>query len=163
MPMSSDRTRTFTWTDAGQLASARGDRSGLDFLTAITDGRLPQAPLMDTLDFSLVEVAEGHAVFEGAVAESHYNLIGSVHGGYAAAILDSAAGCAVFSSLGPGIQWTTLSLSVDYVRPLAAGLAVRATGTVIRAGHTIALATASLSDAAGKLYARSNTTCMVFR
>ena len=68
----------------------------------------------------MVDVAEGFAAFEGVPGEHAYNPIGSVHGGYAASLLDSACGCAVHSKLAPGDRYTTLELKVAYYKAITA-------------------------------------------
>ncbi|HEX7767870.1 MAG TPA: PaaI family thioesterase, partial [Nitrospira sp.] len=91
---------------------------GLDQLRAmLAEGRQP--PIGETLAFSLVEVDRGHAVFEGTPDISVYNPIGSVHGGYAATLLDSACGVAVHSQLRADQGYTTLELKVSYLRGLS--------------------------------------------
>ena len=80
---------------------------GLGFLKAIVDGTLPNPPMSEVLGFHLIEVENGRAVFEGLPEYRHYNPIGTVHGGFAATLLDSALGCAVFSTLVKGDAWTT--------------------------------------------------------
>jgi uncharacterized protein (TIGR00369 family) len=92
---------------------------GLGFLNAIIAGTLPQPPISEVLGFRLVEVENGRAVFEGLPEFRLYNPIGSVHGGFAATLLDSALGCAVFSTLLKGDAWTTLELKLNFVRGLS--------------------------------------------
>src|ERR1035437_2189026 len=90
---------------------------GLGFLKAIVDGTLPNPPMSEGLGVHLIEVENGRAVFEGLPEYRHYNPIGTVHGGFAATLLDSALGCAVFSTLSKGDAWTTLELKLNLVRP----------------------------------------------
>jgi acyl-coenzyme A thioesterase PaaI-like protein len=85
-------------------------QDGLAFLQAMIAGSVPNPPMSETLGFHLTEVEHGRAVFEGLPEYRHYNPIGSVHGGFAATLLDSALGCAVFSTLARGEKWTTLEL-----------------------------------------------------
>jgi uncharacterized protein (TIGR00369 family) len=138
-------------------------QTGLEFLEAIVAGAVPQAPISELLNFHLVEVEKGRAAFEGLPAFHHYNPIGTVHGGFAATLLDSALGCAVFSTLLKGDAWTTLELKLNFVRPISkdTGL-VRAQGRIIHRGRTVATAEGDLKDRAGKLYAHATTTCMIF-
>lgn len=137
--------------------------SGLDFLKGIVDGSQPSPPISELLGFHLVEVDEGRAVFEGTPEFRHYNPIGTVHGGFGATLLDSALGCAIFSTLQKGDAWTTLELKLNYVRPMSkdTGL-VRAEGRIIHRGRTVATSQGELKDSAGKLYAHASTTCMIF-
>ena len=90
---------------------------GLGFLKAIIAGTLPQPPISELLGFHLVEVEKGRAVFEGLPEYRHYNPIGTVHGGFAATLLDSALGCAIFSTLAKGDAWTTLELKLNWCAP----------------------------------------------
>jgi uncharacterized protein (TIGR00369 family) len=136
---------------------------GLGFLQAIIDGTLPQPPIAELMGFHLIEVEDGRAVFEGVPEFRHYNPIGTVHAGFAATLLDSALGCAIFSTLTKGDAWTTLELKLNLVRPLTKDSGpVRAQGHIIHRGRTVATAQGDLKDGAGKLYAHATTTCMIF-
>lgn len=112
----------------------------------------------------MIEIGPGKAVFTFLPAEYHYNPIGSVHGGIASTLLDSALGCAVHTTLPAGAAYTTLELHVNFLRPLTreTGL-IRCEGEIIHSGRTVATAQARLVDAAGKLYGHATTTCMIFR
>jgi uncharacterized protein (TIGR00369 family) len=138
-------------------------RSGFEFLTDMVNGKAPQAPMCATLGFHLAEVAEGFAVFEGKPEFRHYNPIGTVHGGFAATLLDSALGCAIFSTMAKGESWTTLELKLNLVRPITKDTGpLRAEGRIIHRGRTVATSEGTVKDRAGKLYAHASTTCMIF-
>jgi uncharacterized protein (TIGR00369 family) len=127
------------------------------------DGRYPAPPIAETLDFGLVEVAFGRAVFQGRPLLKHYNPLGSVHGGWFATLLDSALGCAVHTTMPAGKAYTTAELKINIVRPLSTKVPlVRAEGTVIHGGNRMATAEARLTGPDGKLYAHGSTTCFVF-
>ena len=144
---------------ADEIAS----RSGLQFLTDMANGILPQPPMCATLGFRLVEVADGYARFDGKPEFRHYNPIGTVHGGFAATLLDSALGCAIFTTLAKGEAWTTLELKLNLVRPITKDTGmVRAEGRIIHRGRTVATSDGTVKDKAGKLYAHASTTCMIF-
>jgi uncharacterized protein (TIGR00369 family) len=137
--------------------------SGLDFLTDMVNGKRPQAPMCATLGFHLAAVAEGYARFDGLPEFRHYNPIGTVHGGFAATLLDSALGCAIFSTMAKGEAWTTLEFKVNLVRPMDKDTGpVSAEGRIVYRGRTVATAEGGLKDRGGKLYAHASTTCMVF-
>ena len=139
-----------------------GDLAGRAFLEAIRDGRLPPAAMAGTLDFALETIEDGRVVFVGRPSAAHYNPIGSVHGGYAATLLDSAMGCAVHSQLDAGVAYTTLELKVSFVRALGAEAGpVHAEGRVVHRGRRIATAEGRLTDAAGRLYAHGSCTCLI--
>jgi uncharacterized protein (TIGR00369 family) len=120
------------------------------------------APIGETLRFALVEVEAGRVVFEATPGRHAYNPIGTVHGGYAATLLDSACGCAVHSQLTAAQAYTTLELKVAYHKAMTetTGL-VRAEGRVITLGRRAAFAEATLKDTAGRLYASATSTLLV--
>ena len=144
-------------------AETAASMSGLELLRGMIDGRFPGPPIMQLIGFDLVEVDNGRAVFEGTPALKHYNPLGTVHGGYAATLLDSCMGCAVHTTLPKGTGYTTLEFKVSLVRPITAdtGL-VRAEGLVISSGRRVATAEGRLTDARGRLLAHATTTCLVF-
>src|SRR5215468_3399151 len=112
---------------------------GLGFLKAIIDGTVPNPPISELLGFHLTKVEQGRAVFEGLPEFHHNNPIGTVHGGFAATMLDSALGCAIFSTIEKGDGWTTLELKFNLVRPLTKDTGpVRAEGRVVHRGRTVA-------------------------
>lgn len=135
--------------------------SGVEQLRALMKaGRQPS--IGRTLDFALVEVEPGRAVFEGTPSHAVYNPIGVVHGGYAATLLDSACGCAVHAKLEPGWRYTTLELKVAYHRAITAETGkVRAEGVVLSFGRRAAFAEAKLTDVHGKLLASATSSLLV--
>jgi uncharacterized protein (TIGR00369 family) len=137
--------------------------AGIDFLRAMMDGSLPLPSFQATLDYVLVEVAEGRVVFEGRSGEYLANPLGGVHGGYYAGMLDSAMGCAIHSRLPAGYAYTTLEFKLNMVRALPMdGRAIRAIGEVIHPGRKIATSEARLVDVNDKLYAHATCTCLIF-
>jgi uncharacterized protein (TIGR00369 family) len=138
------------------------DLDGLAQLRSLLNAGL-QAPIGRTLGFSLVGIERGRAVFEGTPGHDVYNPIGSVHGGYAATLLDSACGCAVHSMLTASQGYTTLELKVAYHRALndSSGT-VRAEGHILSVGRRAAFAEAKLTDAAGRLCASATSTLLIF-
>ncbi|MGN6818347.1 MAG: PaaI family thioesterase [Sphingomonas sp.] len=121
-----------------------------------------QPPIGRTLDFALVEVERGRAVFEGTPQEMHYNPMGGVHGGYAATILDSACGFAVLSMLQADQSFTTLELKVSYLRGMTDRTGpIRAEGRIVNMGRRVAFAEADIRDADGRLMATATSTLLV--
>ena len=138
-------------------------RSGLAFLEAIGRGDLPPPPIGALLGFVPVAYSAGLVVFQGTPGPEHYNPLGSVHGGYAATLLDSCVGCAIHSMLPAGKGYTTLELKINYIRPLTDQTGpVRAEGKVVSVGGQIGIAEGRLTDVNGKLYAFATTTCLIF-
>lgn len=138
-------------------------RSGLDVMLAMLRGELPYPPIARTLDFQLMEVEAGRAVFQGTPGPDHLNPMGTVHGGWYATLLDSALGCAVHTMMPPGRAYTTAELGVNLVRAIGPKVQrVRAEGKVLHCGRQLATAEARLVGPDGTLYAHATTTCLVF-
>ena len=168
-----DRSAEWEATDAKARAAVRelgvstreqvAGLSGLEMLRAVLDGRLPAAPITQTLDFALVEVEPGRVAFQGRPRAAHYNPLGTGHGGWFATLLDSAVACAVHSLLPVGKAYTTAELKINIVRPLTDKVPlVRAEGTIIHFGGRMATAEGRLTGPDGKLYAHASTTCFIF-
>jgi uncharacterized protein (TIGR00369 family) len=136
--------------------------SGLEFLGAIVDGRLPAPPITQTLGFTLAEVAPGFALFTMTPAFKHYNPIGVVHGGVAATLLDSCMSCAIQTHLAAGTGYTTLEFKVNLVRPITDKTGpIRAEGRSLHVGRRSGTAEGRLIDAGGALLAHATTTCLI--
>ena len=137
--------------------------TGMQMFEAMFEGRLPWAPIGDTLDFVPVHIEPGYAVFQGEPKFSHYNPLGTVHGGWFATLLDSAVACAVHSTLPAGRAYTTIELKTNIVRALTDQVPlVRAEGRVVHGGNQVATAEGRLFGPDGRLYAHASTTCLVF-
>jgi uncharacterized protein (TIGR00369 family) len=140
-----------------------GQGSGLELLRDMLAGKLPPPPIAATLGFTLDEVEHGRAVFSLEPGEEHYNPIGSVHGGVYATLLDSAAGCAVQTLLPAGMGYTSLDLSVKFLRRVTVDTGpVRAVGRVVNSTRQTALAEATLMDEKDRLLAHATSSCLLF-
>ena len=138
-------------------------KTGLDVMQDMIAGRLPYAAIAQTLDFTVMEVRPGVALFQGTPLARHLNPLGTVHGGWVATLLDSALGCAIHTLMPPGRGYTTAELGVNYVKGLTPKVQrVRAEGRVIHCGRQLATAEARLLGPDGTLYAHATTTCLVF-
>jgi uncharacterized protein (TIGR00369 family) len=138
-------------------------KTGLQQLQAMLDGHAPPPPISETLDFTLVSIADGEAVFQGRPQFKHYNPLGSVHGGWFATLLDSALGCSVHTTLPVGRGYTTLEFKVNLVRALTTQVPlVRAIGRVVHRGRQVTTSEAELVGHDGRLYAHASTTCLLF-
>lgn len=157
------RTRTFGWSDPAEDVALLGRRGGLELLRAIAAGELPPPPVMHLIGVAGLRVEEGSVAVELDPQEFHYNALGSVHGGVLSTVLDTAAACSVHSTLPAGVGYTSLDLSVKFLRPvtLASGR-LTCTGSVLQRGRRTALAEARLTDPAGRLLAHATSTCMLF-
>jgi uncharacterized protein (TIGR00369 family) len=151
-------------TDPLALAARGRELSGMEYIRLIFEGELPPPPIADLMGFRGVEVERGRAVFEMTPGPQHYNPIGTVHGGIALTLLDSAMGCAVHTLLDAGVGYTTLEVKTNFVRPITAETGpIRCEGTVIHGGSRVATAEGRLVDAAQRLLAHGTTTCLILR
>lgn len=157
------RSRTVTWEDPFIVPRTAVGRSGLEILKDVFEGRLPPPPIAETMGFRGVHVEEGKAVFAGEPGEHLYNPIGVVHGAFAMALLDSAMGCAVHSTLHAGERYTSVEVKTNFIRPITLETStVRCEGVVIHRGGTIATAEGRLvAESSGKLLAHGTTTCLI--
>src|SRR4029450_1088043 len=114
----SERSRTYSWTDPAEHAAVMGSRSGLELLRAMSSGELPAPPVMHLIDMAGMEVEEGSVTVYLDPQEFHYNPLGSVHGGVLATLLDTAAACSVHTTLPAGVGYTSLDLTVKFLRPV---------------------------------------------
>ncbi|MDQ8046035.1 MAG: PaaI family thioesterase [Solirubrobacteraceae bacterium] len=156
------RAKTVEWWDPIANAKKGAELAGIDYLRAMMAGELPPPPISRLFGFSLVEVADGLAHFAGVPDESAYNPIGIVHGGTVCTLLDSAIGCAVQTQLPAGVGYTSIDLTVSYLRPVHATTgAISAIGTVTKPGRRVAFAEAKVVDSAGKLIATATGSCLI--
>jgi uncharacterized protein (TIGR00369 family) len=143
-------------------APAFEGKTGLAFLRAMLAEEIPAGPLHTVLGFRLVEASEGFAKFVARPGECHYNPIGNVHGGYTSALLDSALGCCVISTLDSASTFATLDLTVRLVRPMFDTTGeVAAEARILHRGRQVVTAEAKVLDGSGRLMAHATTTCMV--
>ena len=158
------RALTMAGAGAGGATPAQmAGINGLQVMQAALKGELPFAAIAKTLDFMLIEVSEGRAVFQGTPGPAHLNPMGGIHGGWYATLLDSALGCAVHTLMPEGRAYTTAELSVNIVKSISPKVSrVRAEGKVIHCGRQLATAEARLFGPDGTLYAHATTTCLVF-
>ena len=163
MSAAGERSRLATWQDPNEAAALGKTMSGLAYLTAIAEGRIAAPPIAGLIGMAFETFSEGHAAFSLEPAECHYNPLGSVHGGIAATLLDSAMSCAVHTTIPQGRFYTTIDISIRFVRPLTASSGrLRAEGRVIHPGRQVATAEGRLTDAAGRLCAHGTASCLIF-
>ncbi|HZG47774.1 MAG TPA: PaaI family thioesterase [Allosphingosinicella sp.] len=147
----------------GQISPEQlGSMSGRELLQGMIDGQVPGPRMAETLGFRLVEVGDGLAVFEAEPGPHLLNPLGSVHGGFALTLIDSAAGCAVHSRLHAGVGYTSVETKVNFTRAIGPGSGtVRCEGRVLTQGRQIATAEAKLTGANGKLLAHGTSTLII--
>ncbi len=157
------RERTITWQDPAPGTAQGLAMPGIDYMQAVMKGELPAPPIAQTLQFELAEVAPGRAVFTCTPDESVYNPIGVVHGGLVCTLLDSAAGCALHTTLPQGKGYTSVEIKVSYLKAVrsTSGL-LTATGTVVKSGSRVGFTEATVTDGSGALVATASSTLLVF-
>ncbi|MFO0987676.1 MAG: PaaI family thioesterase [Alphaproteobacteria bacterium] len=157
------RRRTARWADPAPLAVARRAQCGLDFFRAIAAGTLPQPPIYDLLGFRLVAADPGLARFEGGTGEHLLNPFGTVHGGYAATLLDSACGVGLQSTLPQGRGVATVRLEISYLRPILPAMGrVTCVSKLVDVSDQVAWSEADVLGPDGKLLARGRGCFAVF-
>jgi uncharacterized protein (TIGR00369 family) len=156
------RSKTITWFDPIANAKKGFTLSGRDFLQGIIDGELAPPPIAAHFDTRLESIGDGEATFVCTADESAYNPIGMIHGGFVCTLLDSALGCAVQTQLPAGVGYTSIDITISYLRPVHAGRGeVRAIGTVTKPGRRVAFGEAKLVDEAGKTLATATGSCLI--
>ena len=161
---SNERSRTYEWSDPHAAAEAATKMSGLDFLQAINAGDIPLPPLSHTLNFGKAEITPGQVTFQFDPKEYHYNTLGTVHGGVITAILDTAMGCTLHSTLPVGVRYTTLELKVNFLRAVTIqNKLLFAKGKIVHAGKTTAVVEGQLIDHENKVYAHATCTCLLMQ
>jgi uncharacterized protein (TIGR00369 family) len=137
-------------------------QAGLDFLHRLRDGSLPAPPFAAQTDIWIVEVEHGRVLFEASPSKRFYNPLGTVHGGWISTLLDSALGCAVHSVLAAGQSYTTIGMTVSFVRPVFEKTGkLKCEGKIIHAGGRASTAEGRVWDEAGTLIAHGTETCLV--
>jgi uncharacterized protein (TIGR00369 family) len=156
------RSRTVTWHDPAVTAAAAPSMSGVDFLRAIGDGDLPLPPMANLFGMRMRDVELGRVAFECEPDESVYNPIGVVHGGVVCTLADTVMGCAVHTTLDPGVGCTSIDLQIGYLRSLSTNSGpIVATGLVIKPGRRVAFARAEITDGDGRLVAAATGSCLI--
>src|SRR5216683_4689234 len=137
--------------------------AGIDFVRAMFEGKLPAPPIMQTVEPFDSTAEPGVVAFHSVPSFRHYNPIGSVHGGYAATLLDSAMGLAVHTMLPVGTGYTTLEFKVSFIKGMTKNTGpVRTEGRTLNVGRRAATAEGRITDTKGRLLAHATTTCLVF-
>lgn len=137
--------------------------SGREVLEAMITGRLPAAPIARLMGFDLVDVGDGIAIFQGEPNADLLNPLGTVHGGWALTLIDSAGGCAAHSTLAPGFGYTTIETKANFARPITPNNGpIRAEGRVVTAGRRIIATEIRMIDTRDRIVAHGTSTLMIF-
>jgi uncharacterized protein (TIGR00369 family) len=156
-------SRTIGKTYGTVSAEQRKAMSGLEFVQGLVDGTLPLNTIAQTLGYDVTEAASGRVVVTAEPNGTHLNPAGTVHGGFAATLLDSCMGLAIQSPLEKGILQTTLEFKISLVRPITPETGpIKAEGTVLSRGRRVGTAEGRVTDTQGRLLAHGTTTCLIF-
>lgn len=156
-------SRTIEFADPLHTRDSVAALSGLEAMRAVRDGLIPPPPIAETMRFTLVAADRGTVTFECRPGLEHYNPIGVVHGGLACTLLDTVTGCAAHTTLEAGQGYTSIEISVKYLRPITADLGVlTAVGTVTKTGRRVIFADGTIADAEGRLVATASSSLLVF-
>jgi uncharacterized protein (TIGR00369 family) len=153
------RHRVVEWQAPGAVARVASKMSGLETMCAIRDGILPPPPMARLIGFEMRVAEPGRIVMELDPDESLENTIGLLHGATAAALLDTAMGCAVATMQPVGQTSVTLDLKLTYLRPLSVRSGtVSAEGRVVKLGRQSSYAEGFVRDGAGNLAVHATAT-----
>jgi len=153
------RERVVDWQAPGPAAKAAVGMTGMEAMCAIRDGILPEPPMARLIDFRLRVAEPGRIVMELEPHESLENTIGLLHGATAAALLDTAMGCAISTMLPAGQGAVTLDLKLTYLRPLSVKSGkISAEGKIIKLGRQTSYTEGFVRDGAGNLAVHATAT-----
>lgn len=160
-PPPAEREYLAEWGDTDAIRQASAGSTGFELMSMIADGRLPAAPIGQTLGFSLETVGDGAATFLCEPAERQYNPLGIVHGGVPATLIDAATGCAIQTKLPPGYSFSTVSLTCEFFRAITLETGpVRCIGRIVKHGRQVSVADADVVDRDGRVLVRGTATCL---
>lgn len=139
-----------------------GDMNGLEHMQAIVEGRIPHPSMCKTVSMKAILAEKGKVIYEAVADDRHINPLGSVHGGFAAAVMDSVTGYAIHTMLDAGVGYATVDLSVKMLRPVPKNTKLIAEGRVLNISKSLGVSEGTLKNEAGKLFAHATATCMIF-
>jgi uncharacterized protein (TIGR00369 family) len=156
------RSKTFRWTDPRSNKPNLREFSGLEYMQGLRDGTIPAPPMAVLINATITRAEPGTVELSCAPGEEHFNPLGTIHGGLACTLLDTAAGCSAHTTLGPGVGYTSIEIKVNYLSAitLKTGI-VTATGTVTKAGSRVIFADAAIWDANGQMLASASSSLLV--
>lgn len=154
-------SRNVEWAEPADTLAQAATMSGLEYLRAMGAGELPPSPIAKLMNIRGISADEGEVVFSLTPDESMLNPLGLVHGGPICTLLDSVLGCAVHTTLPAGTGYTSIDITISYLRPPRVGTVLTATGRVTKPGRRVAFAEGEVRDEDGKLIATATGSCLV--
>lgn len=157
-----ERSKTFRWTDPGIARQQAGGMTGLEIMRALRDGTLPPPPMAVLSNANIIEAEPGKVRFMYTPGEEHYNPLGTVHGGLACTMLDTVVGCAAHTTLEAGVGYTSIELTVKYLRPITIDTgSLFAVGAVVKGGRRVIFADGLITDHMGTPLATATSSLLV--
>ncbi len=138
-----------------------GTMNGLEHMQAIVEGRIPLPSMCKTMSMKAILAEKGKVIYEAVADDRHINPLGNVHGGFAAAVMDSVTGYAIHTMLDEGVRFATIDLNVKMLRPVPKNTKLIAEGLVLNISKSLGVSEGTLKNEAGKLFAHSTSTCMI--
>ena len=161
--LGAQQSRWISWRDPQATRATVASMSGLEYWRAVIAGRLPPPPISELIRMRVVNIENGSIAFSWTPDTSMYNPMGMVHGGAVCTLLDTAAACAMHTTLPEGVGYTSVEIKVNYLKAVTvASGPLTAVGTVVKAGSRIGFAEGKVTDASGKLVATATTTLLIF-
>ena len=137
--------------------------TGLEFLKSMIKGEIPPPSMATVIPLKLTKVEDGYAMFKATASKNHLNPMGTVHGGFAATVMDSVTGCAVHTTLGPGDGYGTVDLNVKLLKAVPMDVELTAEARIIHCSGRLGVSYGTLKDDDGNIYAHATASCMIFR
>jgi uncharacterized protein (TIGR00369 family) len=159
-----ERRLTVTWTDPREALPSLASMPGLDYLRGVQRGDIAPPPIAEVFGMRFATVEDGRFSVSCDPREAFFNPLGSVHGGLACTLLDTALACAGHTTLPAGVGYTSVDLQVRYLRAVqpTAG-PITATGTVVKRGARVIFTDGELTDDAGTVYATATSSLLVLQ
>jgi uncharacterized protein (TIGR00369 family) len=123
-------------------------------ITEIVRRRMKESRSTELLGFEVESVQIGRAIFRLDVRARHKQIHGVVHGGILAALADTAAAIAAYTTIEKGTELSTLELKINYMEPVPGGR-VKADARVLRAGRNFIVAECEIFNEDGGLAAKA--------
>ena len=99
-------------------ADERRALDGLEFVQRLVTGALPLNTMARTIGYNIAEASVGRVVVTADPSGDHLNPAGTVHGGFAATLLDTCMGFAVHTTIGKRLQLNDTGIQGLLLRPI---------------------------------------------
>lgn len=139
------------------------EMNGLQLMQAMAKREIPLPNIAKIVPMLDGTVSRGKMTIRVQANDNHLNSQNTVHGGFAATVLDTAMACAVHTMLDSRSGVCTIDLSLKYVRPIPMGVDLFAEGHVDEMTGQIGFASGRLCDEEGNTYVTASCSCMLLK